>query len=115
MITKTVRFAAVATLLATVSAQAQTGGQSVCTNVWDGYLKYDRICSWANYPAQADAPAPEYLRGPGIAETVSYDPATEARKHNAPGLSLVSDLCAKPYRMTNRDGCQLPAGSNAHR
>ena len=116
MITKTVRYAAIVTLLATQPGQAQTGGQSVCTNVWDGYSKYERVCSWEAYaPTVVNPPEPEYRRGPGTEETVYYDPAAEARKRQAAGLSLVSDLCVRPYRMTERDGCQPPAGATGNR
>lgn len=101
----TKKFAAAAILLlaASSAASAQTGqiigGKSQTTCDERGN------CQSTTTYERAPAPVEPFRRGPGSREDVYIMlPKASSQKPAA----VVSDLCPRPYRMTEMDGCQLP-------
>ncbi len=115
-----VALAVMLALASSIPVHAQTVDRTVCQTVWlpasnnhfenDG--QWGQVCDSVSSPPVAAEPAsppePEFSRrGPGTQDTVLYYPkANSGEGHHGP---IVSEFCPKPYRMTEKDGCQMPA------
>jgi hypothetical protein len=106
-------FAAIAVLFA-AGAAAQEGQEEGQTRRVCRMVGYVNVCQEVYYPPPPSAPEPPVRRS--TESTIRYNANDEERKTQLQategtgtfhrGTPPGSSLCAPPYRMTARDGCQ---------